>query len=85
MLNQQKEILKEAREYIVTALKSMIKRLPLDHKIVNHFKVLNLYDFSRNSWIKLIEAFPNLIEDENKALEELNNLRDDQQKADFNK
>ena len=68
--------MKGAREYIVTALKSMIKRLLLDHKIVNHFKILNLYDFSRNSWIRLIEAFLNSIEGKNKALEELNNLRD---------
>ena len=74
--NQKKYFLKGTRAYIQSALQAMIKRLPLDHKIINHFKVLNFQDFSRSSWIKLIEAFPNIIDDENKALNELSNLRD---------
>jgi len=74
--NQKKDFLKGTRAYIQSTLQAMIKRLPLDHKIINHFKVLNFQDFSRSSWIKLIEAFPNIIDDENKALNELSNLRD---------
>ena len=54
----------------------MAKSFPFDNKIVNQFRVLNLDEFSRSGWIHLIEEFPNIADDEVKALEELNRFRD---------
>ena len=77
------QFIQVARNYIISFLKSMINRLPLTDRGVTNFRVFYLNDFSRTSWINMIELFPNLILDENDAIEELNKLRELSQKQDF--
>lgn len=71
-----KEFLKISKNYIDGCLKAMKIKLPLENKIVDQFKALKLDHFSKSNWIKLIEAFPNLVFDETEALSELNDLRE---------
>ena len=73
---EKKQFLRLKRNYINKCLRSMKSRCPLENPVFENFKALDLKNFSRTSWIGLFEAFPHLLDDESKALEELNLLRD---------
>ena len=75
-LIEKNQFIKIIKDYIDKSLKAMNTRCPFENKIIQNFKALDIKNFSRSSWVSLIDAFPHLIHDENQILNELNRFRD---------